>query len=144
MATCSVLIGALNAHDAIPFQQLRRLTQEHVVRSHRLHLSWQSLSEEQPVQPPLLEDDDDDDDVDGGGATNFRPAQVERWSVVSLMSASLQPVTVCSSLAHADPKLPLPAAQEVPSFAPQYHSAPVHSVVSVPSSLWMGPQLQKR
>ena len=41
-----------------------------------MHLSWQSLSDEQPEQPLLLEPPELGGG--GGGTTNLRPSQLER------------------------------------------------------------------
>lgn len=119
-------------------QHVNFLTHEQVERWHRLHGSWQSLSELQPVQPSLSPPPP----PDGGGSTNFKPSQLDRASAERVIVESAQLVTECSPLAQPEPKLPFPPEQAVPSSLAQNHSESVHSVVPSPAPI--APQSQFR
>ena len=82
-------------------------THEQVVRSQRLHLSWQSLSEWQPLHSEP-EDDPPPPPPLGAGSTKRRRSQLAIASFASESVAFAQLVTLCSSFPQADPKVPLP------------------------------------
>jgi hypothetical protein len=87
-------------------QQVVRLTQLHVERSQRLHLSWQSLSEWHPLQPELPELKDEGGD--GGGTTKRRLLQSALSSSARFNPVIEHDVTLASSFAHPEPKAPFP------------------------------------
>ena len=87
-------------------QQLTRLTQLQVVRSQRLHLSWQSLSDEHPVH--LSGEPEEDEGGEGAGFTKRRPSQLLVDSSSRVSEAIEHEVTVDSSFPQPLPKVPLP------------------------------------